>query len=543
MTRSLLTLIALVALLAFAAGCSGDEGPAAINTDPVDPADVNKFVNELPDWTAPDDTEEPPVDLGESENLEDNQYYVCTGTEYDLKKNFNDIIAVGANATALKPGMIVQGRGVTDGSLSTIGLKRSALSLSINLALTDPSRRVENPNSATIQDAIASLQREADDRLNDLDVIPAQINFKAESAYSVKQAMLSAGLSIKYNALLSSGSIAGSMRQSSSVKRRTVLVKLMQPMYTISFADDEKAEPADFFAPDLMQADFDRQKELGTMGPGNLPTYVQSVTYGRMVVYSMTTTEATSDEEYKLAVQASYGAWSGSGSVNTRQQELVQNSTVEVQVFGGTQGQGLNAIKEALKSGDFSAFLQAAPATTAVPLSYRINDLKNRQVATVGDATKFTVQECMPVNDLKFTVSLDSVTVVDGCDSETHFDIESFAYTQNPNQNYVLLHVTPNPSDPDWHYKFPKEGLPTLNGQTIFTTTANANTTLTVFTNAVGASGTGLDGWSKETEFQFPFDFDENPYHFSHLETKTNDRFENCTLEVHYTIKRQLSNN
>lgn len=542
MTRTILILILLAALLAFAAGCSGDDAPTTVNANPVNPADVNKYVNGLPDWVAPDDTEDPPVDLGESENLEDNQYYRCTGVEYDLRRNFDDIVAVGANATALKPGMIVQGRGVRDGSLSTIGLKRSPLSLSINLALDTPSRRVDNPNSSTIQDAIASLQREADDRLSDIDVVPAQINFRAESAYSVKQALLSAGLSVKYNALLSSGSVAGSISQSSSVKRRTVLVKLMQPMYTISFADDEKAEPADFFAPDLMQADFDRQKELGTMGAGNVPTYVQSVTYGRMVVYSMSTTQTTTDEEYRLAVQASYGAWSGSGNVNTRQQELVQNSTVEVQVFGGTQQQGLDAIKTALRNGDFSAFLTPAPATTAVPLSYRINDLKNRQVATVGDATKFTVQQCEPVNDLKFTISLDSVVVVDGCDSETHFDIESFAYTSNPSQNYVLLHVTPN-ADPDWNYQFPKEALPTLNGKTIFTTTANSATTLTVFTGVIGIGQGNMDGWSKETVFNFPFDFDENPYHFSHLETRANSRFENCTLEVFYTIKRELSNN
>jgi hypothetical protein len=542
MTRTILLLIALAALLAFAAGCSGDDAPAGVDTSPVDPADVNKYVNSLPDWVAPDDTEEPPLDLGESENLEDNQYYVCTGVEYDLKRNFNDIIAVGANATALKPGMIVQGRGVQDGSLSTIGLKRSPLSLSINLALDTPSRRVDNPNSSTIQDAIASLQREADDRISEIDVVPAQINFRAESAYSVKQALLSAGLSVKYNALLASGSVAGSISQSSSVKRRTVLVKLLQPMYTISFADDEKAEPADFFAPDLMQADFDRQQELGTMGAGNLPTYVQSVTYGRMVVYSMTTTQTTTDEEYKLAVQASYGAWSGSGNVNTRQQELVQNSTVEVQVFGGTQQQGLDAIKTALKSGDFSAFLTPAPATTAVPLSYRINDLKNRQVAVVGDATRFTVQQCEPVNDLKFTVTLDSVIVVGGCESETHFDIECFASTQNPTQSYVLLHVTPN-ADPDWNYQFPKWALPSLTGQTIFTTTASAATTLRIYSGVYGSSDTGLDGWDKTTTFQFPFDFDENPYHFSHIETSTNDRFENCTLEVFYTIKRELANN
>jgi hypothetical protein len=532
MCRSFHRFAAVAALLALAAGC-GKSDPAAISTEPVDPAEVNQFVNALPNWEVPSDVEELPVDLGAAEDFEDSQYYRCVAVEYDLKRNFDDIIAVGSNATALKPGMIVQGNGVKDGSLSTIGLARSPISLSINLALADPSRDVANPNSSTIQDAIASLQREADDRLGNLDVIPAQINFKAESAYSLQQAMISAGLSVRYSAVLASGSVSGSLQQSSSVKRRSVLVKLLQPMYTISFADDEKAEPADFFAPDLMEADFERQKDQGTMGPGNLPCYVQSVTYGRMVVYSMTTTEATTDEEYKLAVQASYGFWSGEGTINTRQQQLVQNSTIEVQVFGGTQGSGLDAIKSALRNGDFSAFLQAAPATTAVPLSYRINDLKNRQPAVVGDATKFAIRECEPVNDLKFTVSLDSIVVVDGCTAETDFDIECWANVESPNQFYWLLHNSGT--------RFPKATLPTLHSQAIFTVTASQATSIEFYTGVYGNGTTGLQGWDKTTTFMFPFDFDENPYHFSHLETKSDSQYRNCTLEVFYTVKRELN--
>ncbi len=534
MSRICKPLLAILVALAFVPGCGGDDPAAPPSTDPVDPAEVNQFVNSLPSWQIPSDFEEPPVDLGEEEDLEANQYYRCSAVEYDLKRNFDNIIAVGANATALKPGMIVQGNGVKDGSLSTIGLARSPLSISVNLALEDPSRIVERPSSSTIQNAIASLQRDADDRLGNLDVVPAQINFRAESAYSVQQALISAGLSVKYSGIIASGSVGASMSQASTIKKRTVLVKLMQPMYTISFADDEKAEPADFFAEDLMEADFERQRELGTMGAGNLPCYVQSVTYGRMIVYSMTTTETTTEEEYRLAVQASYGAWSGSGSVNSRQRELVQNSTVEVQVFGGTQGAGLDAIKQALKNGDFSAFLQPAPATTAVPLSYRINDLKNRQPAVIGDATKFTIRECEPVNELQFTVSLDSILVVNGCTAETSFDIECWANVTQPSQFYWLLHNTGS--------RFPKEDLPSLHNQAVFTVTAGQATTIEFFTGVYGNSTTGLDGWSKETTFSFPFDFDENPHHFTHLDTASDNLYRNCTLQIFYTIRRELAN-
>ena len=51
-------------------------------------------------------------------------------------------------------------------------------------------------------------------------------------------------------------------------------------------------------------------------GAGNQPCYVQSVTFGRMVVYTVTSTEATSASELRAAVQASYGAYEGSGEYN-----------------------------------------------------------------------------------------------------------------------------------------------------------------------------------------------------------------------------------
>jgi hypothetical protein len=525
-------LIGLVATGLLLSGCSDDETVAPPSLDPVSPDVVNGFVNSLPDWQVPSDADDPPVALDDEESLEDSQYYRCEVTEYDLKENFEQLIAVGANATALKPGMLVQGVGVKDGSLSTIGLKRSPLSVSINLAVDDPSRRVDVPTSASIQDAIAQLQREADDRLGNLDVVPAMINFKATTAYSFEQAMMSAGISVKYSAIFASGSVSAALKQQSSVKQHTVIVKLMQPMYTISFADDEMAEPADFFSAEVTEADFERQKNLGTMGSGNQPCYVQSVTYGRMLVYTATSTEATTAKELELAVQASYGAWEGTGNVDTRQQSLVRNSKIEVQVFGGTQGQALDAIKSALKNGDFSAFLTEVPATTAVPLSYRVNDLKNRQPAVIGDATKFSVRNCEPVNDLKFTVSLDSIIVVDGCWDEEEFDIESQVSVSN-GQYYWLLHNSGT--------YFPKEDLPGINNQAVFTVEgAGAETQIEFFTAYYGNYNTGQQGWDKSSYFQFPFDFDENPYHFSHIETKSNSQYENCTLEVHYSIKREL---
>lgn len=520
------------ALLLVLAGCGSDGDPTAPggSGQPVAPETVNSYVQALPAWEAPDDTEAAPVLEEAAEEFNGSAYVRCETVRYDRKQNFDNLIAVGANATALKPGMLVQGRGVRDGSLATIGLARSPLAISVDLALETPSRRIPNPSSSTIQDAVASLQREADTRLGNLDVIPAQISFQAKEAYSFEQAMLDAGISLKYSGVLSSGSVGASIRQNSSSTSHTAIVKIFQPMYTISFADDEIAEPAGFFADSVTEADFQRQVQLGTMGADNQPCYVQSVTFGRMVVYSATSSEVTSAEELKLALQASYGFWSGSANYDERKASIVRNSTVEVQVFGGTQQDGTDAIRAALRNGEYGEFLRPVPATTAVPLSYRINDLRNRTAAIIGDATTYSIQSCREYTDMRFTVTLDRIEVVSGGADEQTFDIET--WVDAGDQSYWLLHNSGS--------RFTRDDLAAGGEQAIFMYTVTPGTFMEFSLGDYGNAATGRAGWFGSRRIDYPFDFPEVPYEFSLFWTTTDGSYRNTTLEAFYTIRREL---
>ena len=514
--------------------CGDDTNPTGPGGGgaPLAPETVNDFVGGLPDWEVPLAIEEDPVTLEAEEDFDGNAYVRCETVEYDRKQNFDNLIAVGANSTALKPGMLVQGRGVRDGALSVIGLKRSPLSLSIDLALEDPSREVLDPNSASIQDAVASLQRDADTRLGNLDVVPANISFQAKEAYSFEQAMLDAGISLKYSAILASGSVGASIRQSSSTQSSTVVVKLFQPMYSISFADDALAEPADFFHESVTEENFATQVQLGTMGPSNQPCYVQSVTYGRMLVYTATSSAAESASELRLALEASFGAFSGSANSTERQRELVSNSTIEVQVFGGTQEDATTTLRNIIKSGDYSGFLRPVPSTTAVPLSYRINDLKNRQAAVIGDATKYTIQTCQTFNDLRFTISLDKIEIVQGGAAELTFDIEAGVTADD--DWYWLLHNSGS--------RFERDELDQIGETTIFEFNVNANSQLDFYVADFGNSATGREGWSGNKIFDFPFEFASNPHTFTMFYTTTDAQYRNTTMEIYFTVQRELIN-
>ncbi len=525
---------ALVLLLGVCLPACGDTNPTGPGGDgePLAPETVNGFVGGLPDWEVPLAIEEDPVTLEAEEDFDGNAYVRCETVEYDRKQNFDNLIAVGANSTALKPGMLVQGRGVRDGALSVIGLRRSALSLSIDLALEDPSREVLDPNSASIQDAVASLQREADTRLGNLDVVPANISFQAKEAYSFEQAMLDAGISLKYSAILASGSVGASIRQSSSTQSSTVVVKLFQPMYSISFADDALAEPADFFHESVTEENFAAQVQLGTMGPSNQPCYVQSVTYGRMLVYTATSTAAESASELRLALEASYGAFSGTANSTERQRELVSNSTIEVQVFGGTQDDATSTLRNIIKSGDYSGFLRPVPSTTAVPLSYRINDLKNRQAAVIGDATKYTIQTCQTFNDLRFTISLDKIEIIQGGEDEMTFDIEAGVTADD--DWYWLLHNSGS--------RFERTELDQIGETTIFEFNVDASSQLDFYVADFGNNATGREGWSGNKIFDFPFEFASNPHTFTMFYTTTDAQYRNTTMEIYFTVQRELIN-
>ena len=324
--------------------------------------------------------------------------------------------------------------------------------------------------------------------------------------------------------------MGSSIRQSSTSETHTVIVKIFQPMYTISFADDEIAEPAGFFGDTVTESDFQRQIQLGTMGPDNQPCYVQSVTYGRMVVYSATSSEVESAEELKLAVQGTYGFYSGSANYDEAKAGIVRNSSIEVQIFGGTQEDGTAAIAAILRDGDYGAFLRPVPATTAVPLSYRINDLKNRTAAVIGDATKYSIQSCREYTDMRFTVTLDRIEIVSGGEAEADFDIE--AYVTAGENFYWLLHNS--------GHRFSREELARGGEQAIFEFAATPGTAVEFDIVDFGNGTTGRSSWSGEQIIRYPFDFDVIPYEFSIFDTTTDDSYRNTTIEAFFTIRREL---
>ena len=204
--------------------------------------------------------------------------------------------------------------------------------------------------------------------------------YHSESAFA-----LSAELSGKY--LGFSGSIGTDIERDAS--ETTITAHYIQRMFTVVVEGGQTA--GSFFSADFTQQKLQQQIDQGRMGPDNLPIYVANVVYGRMMMFSITSTASRSDIESTL--DAAYKAVAGevSLSLTAKQEKILQSAKIEVTTRGGDA----RNILDVIRSGDWSQyFTEDAPLSTAAPLSYTLRNLGDNSIAGVTEATEYNIRSC-----------------------------------------------------------------------------------------------------------------------------------------------------
>jgi hypothetical protein len=313
--------------------------------------------------------------------------FECTNYEHDVTKNYDQILWLGGVTSAVKPGIVLQGDAFKKGSLQPVPLRRSGATVSIDLGIETPTRAVAEASTATLQEAVSGLQAEAD-RLPDL---PSTLTFNSEEVESSEQLAYSLGVHASYDGLVARAGFEGSFSRETGLTQHTITAKLVQPMYTISFADDQLATPADFFAQDLSDADWKKQAELGTISSTNTPVFISSVTYGRMLMFTVESTQGESATDLSAAVRVSAKSFDGGGNFDLSAKETLKRSKIQVLAIGGSN----QAAAAALTGGDLSQFFTKTNATGAVPISFVVRTVHGtREIALLGDVTKFKAPTC-----------------------------------------------------------------------------------------------------------------------------------------------------
>jgi len=393
----------LVAALSCSDATGIDDGDP--DEDP-DTDDVGTYLQGLPSWSqfSPQGQAQPPTPAGDAQTEEDvtldvevinedgslglleDITYACQVQPFTLSDNPQQIAMYSPDREILYAGGLIQGRSHRDGLGSLLGLpiaERAPINVSIpGLANDDNFRTVERPNQASVDQAIGSMIGGA--TKSGL-ATPSSISFRMETYHSERQSALQMGLSGNY--LGFEGSASGSIDRNQS--ETTITAQFYQKMYEVVV--EAPQSPGNFFNEDFTEARLQQQINQGRIGPDNLPVYVSNIVYGRMMMFSITSTASESD--IRATMQAGYNSIGGSVEANlsAKQRSILAESKIKITSIGGDAEATLSMIR----SGDWSQyFTNNAPLSSAAPMSYTFRNLGDGSIASVTETTEYSIRSC-----------------------------------------------------------------------------------------------------------------------------------------------------
>ena len=380
--------LALAALLALVA-CGGQP------TGPV--GSVDAFVAALPAWdeVAPPVVENPGEPTGEAPVIDqetvDGTVYTCSTTPYSIAKNPTEMALFNPDASVLWPGALIRGGShLSVGSLELLAVsreRRAPLGISIQgggvLGIPGGvSLTVDQPVGSTVREGINQLVVNALD--SDVAVGAGASTFTSVESHSTQQTLLSLGLDARYLGVEASARLD----YSKDASQRTYTAYFVQRLFTI--AVDLPERPSSMFADGVTGADL---QALGISG-SNLPLYIDSVSYGRILMYSFTS--SASRERIEAALEFSYDSPVGGvdGFAEADLQETLSTARIEVFALGGPN----TGVQNLIRDGTLASYFEAPLAINQVePISFTVRNLGDNTLAKVGDTTSYDVRTCLPV--------------------------------------------------------------------------------------------------------------------------------------------------
>ncbi|MBC7754283.1 MAG: thiol-activated cytolysin family protein [Moraxellaceae bacterium] len=321
----------------------------------------------------------------------------CTTQDFDLTKTPEKIVMQDPAAGVLYPGALIQGEGYLQGpgGLRELPIrKRSPMIIATDLVQNQNAVEMKTVNYATYAEAHSKLLAAASK--NEFKSIGRAMFTQIEASRS-EQAALDLGFSVKYMG----SSLSGDMQSKSSTNENVFMVVFEQNAYTVSAVIP--ATPAGFFSSDFTPADLKTQEALGNISVKNPPLYVSSVTYGRMLIYTVTSKASKSDIQGALNASYKNPGLKVDIKLKAKYQKILNDSKVKIIFFGGDNAPSVAMIK----NGDINDYFSKTPSLDSfVPMSYVLRNLKDNSIAKVSETTKYSTQECTPISPKSWTVQI-----------------------------------------------------------------------------------------------------------------------------------------
>lgn len=354
---------------------------------------------------------------------------ICTVDRVDIGKSYSTSYIVDDTLEQrIHIGALFWADSLTNGTYKPIRVDRKPLAISTNLPFIDgtPTIQVEEPGLGAIRNALSELMlRQERGRLQ------AKLGYSSTKAKSVQHV----DFSVDGGFSRSGFSLSGKLGLSEDTDSDLIVGRFIQEYYTIDIDPGTDAR-------DLLenQSDID-----ALMNSSDLPVYVSSIKYGRLMLFVLETNESKTVVDaafnFKLGDDDEEDGEGEEEAAETPEEKakkkkktkayldlksnfdrLMQNSKLSAIVIGGSNQVSATAIRS---FEDFeSAIVDGAgfdDDSLGRPISYTLSSLKDGSIVQVNMATKYNKRTCVP-RTAKYKVTLKEVLCVNRSNDEAADD-------------------------------------------------------------------------------------------------------------------------
>lgn len=309
----------------------------------------------------------------------------CETKQYDLTRTPEKIVTQNPAGGVLYPGALLQGRGYLQGpgGLRELSIrKRAPMALVSDLSSDQSAVVMHTVDYSEFEKARSTLLNSISKTVG---VTPANFYYNQIEASQTNQAALDLGFSVKYIG----NSLKGDIKAKTSSKEKVFMVVFEHRAFTLSVV--APSTPSGYFTSDFSVDDLKTQERMGTIGANNPALYVSSVSYGRMLMFTITTKASAADIQAAFKGSYSNGLTTVKGSLDAKYQQIMNESRINVISLGGAT----SASEQLIKTGRINEYFeQNSSLHSFVPISYVIRNVKDNSIAKVSETTRYSTQEC-----------------------------------------------------------------------------------------------------------------------------------------------------
>lgn len=302
----------------------------------------------------------------------------CQMKYYEATVHHDRFPALQPDDPLLWPGALIRGRHAGLGLFSAVGLERAPATFSFSLE-----NLVESPSATMDIPSLSEFRRERNDilRRGSEGSTPANISYEVHKITDRVDISRTIGVSVDWESNLDLDSMFDFGNQS---KQHRYLFDLNQTYYAIDL--DTPTRPSSVFGPEVTVENLQ-----GYMGPGDPPLLVQSVVFGRRVLFAIETDRSMSD--VVGAVSTAFGGLVAL-SADSHSFNILDSSRITAAILGGNAEGAISAIQGVeqfvefiSRGGNYSA------DSPGIPIGYRLAYLDGSTVR-LAVTLQYSEPEC-----------------------------------------------------------------------------------------------------------------------------------------------------